>query len=62
MRILICDDDDYFTNGALSTINKYWAKYKKDEVGGLIAYRGGVTTQVQQLEIKCFRRTRYMLI
>ena len=39
--IVICDDDDYFTNGALSTINKYWAKYKKDEVGGLIAYKGG---------------------
>ena len=24
--IVICDDDDYFTNGALSTINKYWEK------------------------------------
>ncbi len=39
---IICDDDDYFVDKALSTVCQYWKKYKNKKTGGLIAYKGGV--------------------
>ena len=45
--IIICDDDDYFVDGALNTVNEYWVKYKNDRTGGMIAYRGNQNTTVK---------------
>lgn len=37
---IICDDDDYFVLGKLKDIANIWNKYKREEVGGIIAHRG----------------------
>lgn len=38
--IIICDDDDYLTDNALSLVAEFWNKQEDDTIGGLIGYKG----------------------